>query len=112
MTLGDNCRSGCRTRDHSTWGECARRSQLKVGWAASASGLDKTADRQFDRELQSYADARADGIQPAATTRAAVREAYRVSELTGTAYNGETMPPTALLPNKRVAEAAQEAGQM
>lgn len=112
MALGDNCRSGCRTKDHASWGDCARASRVRVAWLESTNGLSRAADKAFDKDMSSYEQARKDGIQPAATTAQAVQEAYRVSEMTGTAYDGGTMPPTALIPNKNVATAAQEAGQL
>lgn len=28
---GENCRSGCETKDHLTWGECARAGRINVG---------------------------------------------------------------------------------
>lgn len=113
MALGENCRSGCRTRDHASWGECARSARLRVGWAASATGgMDKTSDKKFNNELDLYARARADGLQPASTKPESVHEAYRVSEMTGTAYNSEIHPPTGLLPDKRTATAAQEVGYL
>lgn len=112
MALGDNCRSGCKTKDHSSWGECARSARLKVGWAAHAAGLDKTADKQFDAELAAYKAARDEGIQPASTKIESVMEARRVSDLTGKPYNAETSPPTGFIPNKRVAKAAEEIGYL
>jgi len=112
MSLGQHCRSGCRTKDHRSWGECARAAHLRVGWAAHAAGLDKTADKQFDAELAAYKSARDQGIQPASTKLESVQEAYRISEMTGTAYNAETAPPTGLLPDKRTVTAAQEIGYL
>lgn len=46
-----NCSSGCLTKDHASWGECVRAKNTRVGWAASASGLDRTKDKKFDAEL-------------------------------------------------------------
>lgn len=47
-----NCSSGCPTPGaHETWGECMRAKNTRVGWAASASGLDRTKDKKFDAEL-------------------------------------------------------------
>lgn len=112
MALGDNCRTGCHTRDHQTWGECARGARLRVGWAASASGLDKSADRAFDRELATYKAAVDEGLQPASTKPESVYEARRISDETGKVYNAEKAPPTGLLPDKRSIVAAQEVGYL
>jgi hypothetical protein len=54
------CRSGCRTQDHATWGECARDSGLQVG------DLEGVAART-DRRLNAYATARGLGLQPPST---------------------------------------------
>lgn len=93
-----NCSSGCPTPGaHATWGECMRAKNTRVGWAASAAGRDKTRDKNWDRELQEYRDARAQGIQPRGTSTAAIREAVDISQVTGKAYDasdpiGSTLP--------------------
>jgi len=113
MALGDNCRSGCLTRDHATWGECARHASLRVGWAASSNGgYSLRGEKLHEAELNAYAQARRDGLQPAATTQKAVNEAYRASELIGKPYNADTMPPTAAIPNQRTATVATQAGML
>jgi hypothetical protein len=111
MALGDNCRSGCLTRDHATWGECARHASLRVGWAASSNGgFSKRGERLHEAELSAYETARKNGIQPAATTQKAVNEAYRASELLGKPYDADTMPPTSAIHSQRAATVAQQAG--
>lgn len=57
-----SCRTGCLTKDHASWGECARAMNLQVG--------DLTGEGQrivTDRRLGAYADARRQGLQPAST---------------------------------------------
>lgn len=110
MALGDNCRSGCYTKDHASWGECARSAALRVGWVETTKGLSRTADRLTERELGEYRDLRATGVQPAGTSRHHIEEAKRVSEATGKAYNAEKMAPTNLLTSKRVIAAASDSG--
>jgi hypothetical protein len=111
MALGDNCRSGCATRDHASWGECARHASLRVGWAASSNGgFSKRGERLHEAELSAYETARKNGIQPAATTQTAVNEAYRASELLGKPYNADTMPSTKALSDQRTVTVAQQAG--
>lgn len=46
-----NCSSGCKTQDHENWGACVRAKNTRVGWAASAAGLDLTAEKKWDAEL-------------------------------------------------------------
>ena len=60
-----NCSTGCPTPGaHATWGECMRAKNTRVGWAASASGLDASKEKRFQRNLQNYRDARAQGARP------------------------------------------------
>lgn len=66
-----------------------RAKRTRVGWANSANGLDATTEKKWDRELQSYRDARAQGIQPAGTTTEKIQTAVEMSNLTGRAYNAE-----------------------
>ena len=42
--------------------------------------------KKWDKELQAYRDARAQGIQPAGTSMKKVQEAVRISNETGKAY--------------------------
>lgn len=35
---GDACRDGCPTKDHATWGDCARAARIQVDRAALAAG--------------------------------------------------------------------------
>lgn len=79
MALGDNCRAGCRTRDHRSWGECARTAALSV--------YDGARHRNWEGELQAYRDARAQGIQPAGTTMPKIRKALDVSDKRGVAFD-------------------------
>ena len=112
MASGDNCRTGCNTKDHESWGECARASHLLVGWAASAGyrNMDLTAEKKWDKELELYKSARRQGIQPEGTTTDKVEKALKISEFTGKAYNAEVNPPSNFLTQKRVVKAAIEAG--
>jgi hypothetical protein len=84
-----NCSSGCQTKDHATWGECVRSKNTRVAWAASAKGMDLTTEKKWDKNLQDYRDARAQGVQPQGTQDHQIRAAMELSERTGTAYNAE-----------------------
>ncbi len=66
-------------------------------------------DKKWNSELQAYRDARAQGIQPAGTTRAHVEAAYEASATLGKAYNSETMPKTKDI-NKKTTEVLKEIG--
>jgi hypothetical protein len=45
-----------------------------------------TSTKKWDKELQAYRDARAQGIQPAGTSMKKIQEAVRISNETGKAY--------------------------
>ena len=84
-----NCRTGCPTQDHASWGECARQSSMRIAYANSANGSDYTAQKRWDRELDSYAEARSQGIQPKTTKSRDIQAAVEISNKTGTAFNAE-----------------------
>lgn len=107
-----NCRSGCLTQDHASWGECARAANLRVAWLSSTHGMSRAADRATTKELYEYRDLRAQGIQPAGTGRRHIEDAKRISDETGKPYNAEKNPPGQLLTDKRVIKSAQEAGML
>lgn len=74
------CRSGCRTQDHESWGECARASNISVANIAVAGVIKNT-----DKELSAYRDARKLGIQPASTKMKDIQKAVRASDTIGRA---------------------------
>jgi hypothetical protein len=77
--IGDNCTSSCKTRDHNSWGECMQSKSIQFG--------NKTGShRKWQNELDLYAKARSQGIQPDGTTTQAVRQALDVSDKAGAAY--------------------------
>ena len=78
--------------------------QLGVGDAAR-----DVSDKKWTSELQAYRDARAQGIQPAGTTRDQVEAAYEASATLGKAYDADTMPKTKDI-NKNTAEVMKEIG--
>lgn len=79
---------------HATFGECLRAKNIGIAYCASARGHDYTAEKQKDRELAFYKDARKQGIQPASTFTKDIRQAVDVSNATGVAYDaGKGIPP-------------------
>jgi len=79
------CSSSCRTKDHSSYGACLRAKNLRT------NALDPEilgAQKAADKTLDSYAQARKYGIQPASTRPHDVQAAIQVSEITGSAYQG------------------------
>lgn len=77
------CRTGCKEQNHDSYAECLRAGALRVAYCDSSSGRDATAQRQWDRDLALYKDARAQGIQPSSTKRDSVERALRISDATG-----------------------------
>lgn len=84
MQKGKRCSSACTTKDHRTFGECMRSKNLNL----NPNLMDTGRSKAWDNELQLYRDARAQGIQPAGTTTAKIREAEEISQRTGQAYQG------------------------
>ena len=68
-------------------------------------------DKKWTGELQAYRDARAQGIQPAGTTMAHIKEAHRASEVLGKAYDADTMPKSKDI-NHKTAAVMKEIGQI
>ena len=73
-----NCRTGCPTKDHANWGECARSANLSIG-----NDTVMAQGTSVEKELTAYRDARALGIQPASTKMKDVQNAVRASEAVG-----------------------------
>lgn len=86
---GDNCSTGCTTRDHATYGECMRSKGAKVAYAGTHAngGGDATRQRRWDANIKAYRDARRQGIQPRTSKRSDIEKAVRISNETGKPYN-------------------------
>jgi hypothetical protein len=84
----------------------AKTLELSTGDAAGNKGMNK---KKWNAELDAYADARAQGIQPAGTTMKAVAEAKEASDKLGVAYNAESMPAAPKI-NKQSATVMKETG--
>jgi hypothetical protein len=67
------------------------------------------SDKKWTAELDAYADARAQGIQPAGTTMKAVAEAKEASDKLGVAFNAESMPAATKI-TKQSAKVMKETG--
>lgn len=74
------CRTGCLTKDHANWGACLKAARLTVTPA-------ETGAKAHDFELQSYYDARKQGVQPAGTRLHQTQAAMAISEMRGTAFD-------------------------
>lgn len=84
-----SCSSGCLTKDHTSYGQCLR----SKGVAATGlevpgfMGRGRTAQKAWDRELNEYAAARKQGIQPATTSLSDTRQAVELSNAAGVAFD-------------------------
>lgn len=77
MTSTANCRSGCPTQDHGTYGDCLRAASLRIAYTNSANGWDATKQKRWDGELQRYRDLRGQGIEPPGTTHREMDQAEK-----------------------------------
>jgi hypothetical protein len=77
--------------------------------AGDADSRRVMTNKKFNRELEAYKEARAQGIQPAGTSMRKIEEAVKASETLGRAYDAQKMPPARHI-NKKSAEAMKELG--
>lgn len=82
--MGTTCSCG---QGHATYGACLRAKNIRVSHCQSWKGLDFTRTKNVQRELDEYARARAQGIQPAGTKLAQTRTALDISDKTGRAFD-------------------------
>ena len=80
--------------------------ELNTGDAGRASSMSQ---KKWDAELNAYADARSQGIQPAGTTMKAVAEAKEASDKLGTAFDAGVMPAAQKI-TKQTASVMKEIG--
>lgn len=84
--MGTRCTCGA---GHETFGACIRAKGIKIGWSRSAAGFDLTAEKSKNRELDLYAQAKAQGIQPGTTGSQSTRYALDISDQTGKAFRAD-----------------------
>lgn len=90
------CRSGCKTQDHETWGECLRAAQVRTYHVAVSKGFDATAQKKWDRELEGFRKATKEGIKPDGTKWKAIDKARRISDKVGAAYGRDFNQATSM----------------
>lgn len=78
-----SCTSGCLTRNHRSWGDCVKSKNISINDPGGTGSA-----RKWDGDLQAYADAKAQGIQPSGIDRPSIDRAVRISESDGTAFRG------------------------
>jgi hypothetical protein len=77
--------------------------------AGDADSRRVMTNKAFNRELEAYKEARAQGIQPSGTSMKKIEEAVKASETLGRAYDAQKMPPAKHI-NKKSAEVMKELG--
>jgi Tfp pilus tip-associated adhesin PilY1 len=85
------CRTGCLTKDHATWGDCLRASNIEMN-AGDASSTKAMSKSKWNGELDAYQAARDQGIQPAGTRMGQIKAAVEASDKLGRAYDAGNMP--------------------
>lgn len=80
LRISSNCRTGCPTRDHASYSDCCKGLQINTGTSLTAR------QQEWDRELNAYEKARAEGIQPDGTKMHKIEAAKKISDATGVAY--------------------------
>lgn len=89
-----SCASSCKTQDHPTYGACLRSKGLAVtGLESTNPSFTREATKAWDSELDAYAAARAQGIQPASTKREHIEAAVEVSQQLQMPFDASA-PPT------------------
>ena len=86
-----SCASSCPTQDHESYGACLRSKNLGVVALESTNpSFSRNRQKAWDAELDAYAAARRQGIQPATTKMADINAAVEASQVLGSAFNAET----------------------
>jgi hypothetical protein len=78
----DNCASSCVEGGHPSWGACVRAKRLNL----NPNLAGRSAQKAWDRELDSYESAVRQGVQPDSTRQDAIDRAMRESDRSGIAY--------------------------
>ena len=97
-----NCREGCPTKDHATYGECLKAANVTVT-AVINSPLQGMYEKTKS-DLSSFAEARSYGIMPEGTTREKVDAAKAATKALGRPYNAAKDPPANMIATKKAAK--------
>lgn len=85
-----NCTSSCKTQDHATYGECLKSNMpmFDGSVAPTKSNTSLAALHADEKELSSYFDATAAGIEPRSTRKHDIDAAVTLSNEAGKAFDG------------------------
>ena len=97
--------------DDDCFGCKAKGLQLTTGDAAGNIIASGTTQKKWDKELQLYRDAKAQGVQPGGTSTKAIRAALTASETLNKPYDAGKMPAAQNI-TKQSVEVMKEIGQI
>lgn len=80
------CSTSCPTGDHETFGACLRAKNLKTAVSIPGNNWDRSVQSLWDRRIDSYKQARSEGIQPSSTRSSDIAAAVKESDASGSAY--------------------------
>ena len=83
------CSTGCPTQDHRSFGECLRSKALQVDVAVPGTGYDPAKNRAWDSRIDSYKEARRQGVQPPGTRKSQIDAAVRASDAAGEPFRAQ-----------------------
>lgn len=87
--MTNNCRSGCKTKDHNSYLECLQDANLGfAGCFPTRQGWDKDKENKDNKEIQSYWDATRQGMEPRSTRQKDIDAAVKLSNDAGKAFDG------------------------
>lgn len=82
------CRTGCKTKDHESYGACLRDAQTGVAiQGGSLSVAMRSSAGKTEVELTAYQKARREGIQPASTQMKDIKEAVALTHMAKAPYD-------------------------
>lgn len=67
------CRSGCSTQGHASYGACLRAADIQID---KHGLLNSMVEKDKDKRLSRYEDARSQGLQPKNTQWKSIRESF------------------------------------
>jgi len=79
-----SCSTGCRTKDHESFGACLRAKNLEVQPVEAHK-----FNRSQEQEIKEYGKARRAGIQPASLSKADVDVAWKLTDKLGVPFRAD-----------------------
>lgn len=77
------CSSTCPTQDHESFGACMRSKNLSLQVEVPGTGYSPSKNKAWDKRIDSYKDARRQGVLPASTKSSDIQNAVQASDRAG-----------------------------